>query len=102
MKCLLRMNKKNIFVLTLIILLMDPIHSSAQQQGGVVKDIDGNIYKTITIGPQEWMGENLKVTRYNDGSDIPNVTDMTDWVRITTPAFSWYDNDPSNKGTFGA
>lgn len=102
MKYLLKMNKRKIFVLILMILLLDPIHSFAQQLGGVVKDIEGNRYKTITIGECEWMGENLRATKYNDGSDIPNVTDMTDWVRITTPAFSWYDNDLSNKGSFGA
>ncbi len=89
-------------MLILMILLLDPIHSFAQQLGGVVKDIEGNRYKTITIGECEWMGENLRATKYNDGSDIPNVTDMTDWVRINTPAFSWYDNDLSNKGSFGA
>ena len=44
-----------------------------------VTDIDGNIYHTVTIGSQVWMVENLKVTRYRDGTAIPNITDGFQW-----------------------
>ncbi len=60
---------------------------------GVVMDIDGNTYKTIKIDTQLWMAENLKTTRYNDGTSIPLVTGSTAWGNLTTPAYSWYDND---------
>jgi hypothetical protein len=43
------------------------------------------------------MVENLKTTKYNDGTAIPNVTDNTDWSNLTTPAYCWYDNDISKK-----
>ena len=65
-------------------------------------DIDGNTYKTIVIGEQEWMAEDLKTTKFNDGSDIPNITDMTEWVRMESPAYSWYNNDYSENSTYGA
>jgi uncharacterized protein (TIGR02145 family) len=60
---------------------------------GVVSDIDGNIYKTIKIGSQIWMAENLKTTQNNDGTAIPLVTDNTAWRYLATPGYSWYNND---------
>jgi len=55
-------------------------------------DQDGNVYKTITIGTQTWMAENLRTTKYRDGSSIPNVTYNTDWINLTTGAYCNYDN----------
>ncbi len=67
-----------------------------------VTDIDGNVYNTVSIGLQVWMKENLKTTKYNDGTAIPNVTDNTAWRNSTTSAYCWYDNDISNKELYGA
>ena len=70
---------------------------------GNVTDIEGNIYKTVTIGTQTWMAENLKTTKYNDGTDIPNVTDGTVWIDLTTPAYCWYNNEEADfKNMYGA
>jgi uncharacterized protein (TIGR02145 family) len=58
-----------------------------------VRDIDGNVYNTVTIGTQVWMQENLRTTTLNDGTPIPMVTDPTTWGDLTTPAYCWYDDD---------
>lgn len=68
---------------------------------GTVTDIDGNVYNTVTIGTQCWTVENLKTTRYNDGTAIPNITDNTEWANLTTGAWCYYNNDGSNNSVYG-
>jgi uncharacterized protein (TIGR02145 family) len=71
-------------------------------QSPTLKDIDGNEYKTVKIGMQIWMAENLKTTKYNDGSDITLVTDDKKWQEFT-PAYCWYNNnETANRKTYGA
>ena len=78
------------------------ISFSTQPGGtGTLTDIDGNVYHTVIIGTQEWMVENLKTTKYNDGSSIPLVTNSTVWGSLITAAYCWYDNDISNKDNYG-
>ena len=70
---------------------------------GSVKDIDGNIYKTVSIGNQIWMADNLKTTRYNDNTSIPLVSDNNEWRSLTSPCYCWYNNDASTyRYTYGA
>jgi uncharacterized protein (TIGR02145 family) len=71
---------------------------------GTVTDIEGNVYKTIQIGTQTWMAENLRTTLYADGSSIPLVTDNDNWLTLqyAGKAFCWFNNDSSNTGTYGA
>ncbi|NQV15691.1 fibrobacter succinogenes major paralogous domain-containing protein [bacterium] len=66
-----------------------------------VTDIDGNVYNTVIIGNREWMAENLKTTKYRDGTPIPNVTDGTAWAALTTGAYCFYDNSASLQNTYG-
>jgi uncharacterized protein (TIGR02145 family) len=68
---------------------------------GSLTDQDGNIYKTVTIGTQVWMAENLKTTKYRNGEAIPNVTDNTEWENLTTGAYCNYDNDSKRINTYG-
>ena len=67
-----------------------------------VADADNNIYNTITIGNQVWMAENLKTTKYNDGTAIPLVRDFMAWSELGTPAYCWYENDSLLNGSNGA
>ena len=66
-----------------------------------ITDIDGTLYKTVNIGTQQWMAENLKVTKYNDGTDIPNITDNVLWYNNTTGAWAYYNNDAANNEKYG-
>lgn len=72
-------------------------------QYGSLSDNEGNVYKTITIGSQTWMAENLRSIKLNDGTAIPNVTNNNTWSTLTTPAYCYYGNDSVGyKGTYGA
>lgn len=77
---------------------------------GTVSDIDGNVYKTITIGNQTWMAENLKVTRYRNGDSIPNIIGCRpwqtlpssyNWDSITSGAYCIYDDYPAFYSIYG-
>ena len=68
-----------------------------------VTDIDGNVYSIVTIGDQVWMGENLKTTKYIDGTEIPLIMNSIEWANMSTPAFCWYNNDENvYKAAYGA
>ncbi len=60
---------------------------------GQVTDIDGNEYPTVVIGTQEWMAENLRTSRLNDSTPIPDITDNMAWYEAHAMAMCWYNND---------
>lgn len=62
---------------------------------GTISDVDGNTYDYITYGDQVWTVENAEMVTYRDGTPIPQVTDPTEWVNLTTGAWCYYDNDPA-------
>jgi uncharacterized protein (TIGR02145 family) len=66
-----------------------------------VKDADGNVYKTVTIGSQTWLVENLKTTHYRNGDPVLNETDKKSWSLLQTGAYSDYKNDVNTAETFG-
>jgi uncharacterized protein (TIGR02145 family) len=72
-----------------------------KNHSNTVTDIDGNVYHFDTIGTQVWMVENLRTTRYNDGTPIPMVPDNLYWSRLTTGAYSDYDNTPDSSKIYG-
>lgn len=64
----------------------------------LVEDIDGNNYKTVRIGSQTWMAENLRSTKCNNGEVIPLIIDYKQWWSLETPAYCWYNNDKQKYG----
>ena len=63
--------------------------------------MDGYDYAVVEIGDQCWFAENLRTTVYADGSAIPEETDNTAWVGLSTGARCDYDNDAGNVATYG-
>ena len=80
----------------LIVLILLPISILCQ-----VTDIDNNTYQTTIINGTEWMAENLRVTKFNDGQVIPNVTSDSLWGSLTTPAYCFPLNDSTNELIYG-
>ena len=68
---------------------------------GTISDTEGNIYKTIKIGTQTWMAENLRTTKFNNGTEIPNITG-NEWSSLNEPAYCWHNNNISFKLERGA
>ena len=69
--------------------------------GSNITDVEGNSYKTVYIGTQQWLGENLKVSKYSDGTTIPNITDSTQWSQLSTGAWAYYNNSDSLGEIYG-
>jgi uncharacterized protein (TIGR02145 family) len=100
----------NLFVypMVIMVLLIMLINSCSNDENNntnvpsdTVRDIDGNLYHTVKIGTQVWMVENLKTTKYRNGTAIPKVADSATWCNLTTPGFCDYNNTDSNYKTYG-
>lgn len=89
---------KNLISLVTCILLIFFLPFTANSQ---IKDIDGNTYKTINIGSQTWMAENLKTTKLNDGTKIPVIEDNDQFIAQKTPALCWYNNENTYEKIYG-
>jgi len=102
------MKTKIIFRLTVLILagfVMAVLYSCSDDDtkpaSDTVSDIDGNTYKTVIIGDQEWMAENLRVSKYNNGDAIPAGLSGTDWGSTTSGAYAVYNNDDDMLEAYG-
>jgi uncharacterized protein (TIGR02145 family) len=76
------------------------VHNPAKTYG-TMTDQQGNVYRTIVIGNQEWMAENLKTSVYRNGDPIANVTDNNQWASLTTGAWCYYNNDSQYDCPYG-
>jgi uncharacterized protein (TIGR02145 family) len=68
---------------------------------GSMTDQEGNVYKTIVIGTQEWMAENLNTSIYRNGDAIPTNLDDGTWQNTTSGAWAYYNNDASYACPYG-
>jgi len=68
---------------------------------GSITDQEGNVYKTIVIGTQEWMAENLNTGIYRNGDAIVTDLDNSAWGATTSGAWSYYNNDASYACPYG-
>ena len=78
---------------------IDTIASS--QVGDGLTDIDGNTYESVVLGNQEWMAENLRTSKYADGTLIPNITEKYSWRGLDSAAWCHYDNDSQYDSIYG-
>lgn len=100
---------KSVFIAVLIISACTPSSSPTPSSSnnpivpstGIVTDIDGNSYITVTIGTQIWIAENLRTTRYCNGDSIPNLTDSLSWNSSTIGAWCWNMNVSNFESVYG-
>ena len=94
---------KNMIRISGVILLILMINSCKKNDDNVIKDADGNVYTSVTIGTQVWMKENLKTTKYGNGDLIGTTTPATLDISLeSTPKYQWaYEGNESNVNTYG-
>lgn len=69
--------------------------------GSGVSDADGNQYKTVVIKDQEWMAENLRTTKFCDGTAIPEATTDSNLTEASSPIWAYYQFDADNNNPHG-
>jgi uncharacterized protein (TIGR02145 family) len=86
-------------ILSAVLLVIFSYGCKKSGETNLVKDIDGNSYQTVQIGDQIWMKENLRTTKFNDGTVIPE--DNLTWNERTDAAWSHVNEDPANNARYG-
>jgi hypothetical protein len=94
--------KKYFFSISFILVVF---FSAFGQQYGSFKDTrDGKVYKTVKIGNQEWMAENLNADRFRNGDKIPEARSLDEWDSVSAnkqPFYCYFDNEPANGNKYG-
>lgn len=88
----------------LFVLSFSLIKFCFSQIGTFTDSRDGKVYKTVVIGTQTWMAENLNVSTFRNGDPIPEAKTFDEWIlagRNGTPAWCYYNNDPKNGENYG-
>lgn len=79
----------------------DSTSANEEIEYGSVVDVDNNNYKTVVIGNQEWMAENLKTSRFQDGTDILHEPNKEVFGRLETGAWIRYENNAGSVNSYG-
>lgn len=79
----------------------DESSSTTPVYGKMVDSRDNHEYKTVVINGNTWMAENLTVTHFRNGDEIPQVQSDSKWYELRTPAWCYYNNDPKNEALYG-
>ncbi len=79
----------------------DSLQDNVKNEVNTVTDIDGNVYQSVVIGTQEWMTENLKVTHYRNGDEIPRVSNVSLWCNLITGAYNWPEDSVNYLNIYG-
>jgi uncharacterized protein (TIGR02145 family) len=95
-----------VFILFIVLFLSSCKKETAKTVGSnfdtnTLFDIDGNKYSVVKIGEQSWMAENLRTTKYADGSLIPNETSYETWIDLESGAWCNYQNNDSIGERYG-
>ncbi|MBK8506844.1 MAG: fibrobacter succinogenes major paralogous domain-containing protein [Saprospiraceae bacterium] len=77
------------------------ISLTRKMQTGTISDIDGNSYSTKIIAGREWMINNLRTTKYQNGVSIPDATSNSFWTNATAGVWCWYENLNINDDIYG-
>ena len=88
----------------ILIILLNSFVSLAQQSGTITDTRDGKVYKTVVIGTQTWMAENLNVATFRNGDPIPEAKTQEEWQkagREGRPAWCYYDFNAENGKVYG-
>lgn len=95
----------NSVFLVLLVTLLVSCAKKEELEPNTMKDTrDNRIYKTIIIGKQEWMAENLDVSKFRNGNPIPQAKTEKEWIKAAEqgkPAWCYYDLDTNNGKIYG-
>jgi len=92
---------KKYSLICLIPIMLSCSYLVHHSQDIILNDIDGNAYRTVKIGEQVWMGENLRVTHFQNGDEIPRVRNTSKWVSTGKAAYCCCNGDTELVATYG-
>lgn len=97
---------KNLFVLIVLLFFVSSCSKEETKTANNIEnldllDFDGNGYSIAKIGSQIWIQQNLNVSHYKNGDEIPQVTNFLEWKNLKTGAWCYYNNDPNRGKTYG-